>query len=428
MARFDLLVVGAGPAGLSAAAAAARHGAKVCVLDQAAAIGGQIWRRDVQHARPAVPEKLMQELLKRPGATILTASQVVGTDGDRRLLVVREGDGGVKAFECEGLILATGARELMLPFPGWTLPGVSGAGGLQALLKGGVAIAGQRVVVAGTGPLLWVCADMVARKGGSVVAIVESLPVHRLAGFAAGLWRHPGKLAQALALRARQLRTSFIASGNLLRAVGDERVKGVELRQGNRLREFACDRIAYGLGLIANVELGVALGCRTIHDGFAGRAIHVDDHQRTSIGGVFAAGECTGSRGAELAAIEGAIAGLAFVNRFDTDGPEARSRRRWRAFSDRVSGTFAVDRNWAREVADQALVCRCEDVPFKAVKAFGSWEEAKMVTRCGMGPCQGRLCGAAVHALLGWGPTRVRRPLTPLSLGALGGLGGRDSE
>lgn len=428
MARFDLVVVGGGPAGLSAAAVAARHGASVCLVEQSPDIGGQVWRNDVRSARPNVPAPLLKELRGNPCITTLRAAQVIAANGHRHLLVAREGEERAQALEYKGLVLATGARELMLPFPGWTLPGVTGAGGLQALIKGGVPVAGQRVVVAGTGPLLWACADTVVRSGGNVVAIVESASARQLAGFAAGLWRNPGKLIQGLGFRARLAHSRILAGSKLLRAFGDERIKGIEVRQGARSIEIRCDRMAYGLGLIANPELGMALGCRTIADGLAEVAIAVDERQQTSIPDVYAAGECTGSRGAELAAIEGAIAGLAFVGRFDPSGSESSERRRWRVFSQRVGRCFAVDRQWASEVANDELVCRCEDVAFSAVRQFANWGEAKMVTRCGMGPCQGRFCGATTRALLGWGPTSVRRPLSPTSLGVLGGQGGQDND
>ncbi len=416
--RFDWLVVGAGPAGLAAAAAAARHGATVCVVDQGAEPGGQVWRRDVHGARSAVPAALRRELQQTARVTLRPACRVVGVDGPRRLRVAGADD-TVRTLQGDGVLLATGARELMLPFPGWTLPGVSGAGGLQALVKGGVEVAGQRIVVAGSGPLLWVCADSVARRGAEVVAIVEAVPARALAAFAAGLWRHPGKLAQAAALRARQWRTRVITSARLVRAVGDARVEAVELQRGDQRLELACDRVGYGLGLVAHAELGIALGCRTASDDGAELAIDVDERQRTSVAGVYAAGECTGSRGAELAAVEGAIAGLAFVDRFDAGGAEARARRRWREFAARVERGFAFDRDAALAAARDAIVCRCEDVAFAEVAACSGWDEAKRLTRCGMGPCQGRVCGSATRTLLGWGPTRVRAPLTPVSLGVL---------
>ena len=426
--RFDLVIVGAGPAGLSAAVAAARHGATVCVLDRASAAGGQVWRRDIRHARGAVPPRLWRAVQEGAGITMRASTQVVGADGSKRLLVAGIDSGALRTLEYQGLVLATGARELMLPFPGWTLPGVSGAGGLQALVKGGVTVAGQRVVVAGSGPLLWACADTIARHGAELVAIVEAVPARALAGFAAGLWRYPSKLAQAVSFRARQLGTRVITSGQILRALGDERVEGVELRCGARRLELSCDRIAYGLGLIANVELGAALCCGTVADDFAEVAIAVDARQRTSVSGVYAAGECTGSRGAELAAVEGAIAGLEFVGRFDLDGAEARARRRWRAFSARVGRCFAVDRHWAAEAARDAVVCRCEDVAFSELSGCSSWDEGKRLTRCGMGPCQGRMCGAATRALLGWGPAWVRGPLIPTGLRALAGDEGINND
>ncbi len=132
-------------------------------------------------------------------------------------------------------------------------------------------------------------------------------------------------------------------------------------------------------------------------------AIEVDARQLSSIPGIFACGECTGSRGAELAAIEGTIAGLAAVGRFDEQSRLARSRKRWAEFSRRVELSFGFDRQRAVALAQRAVLCRCEDVPFAAVRECAGWEQAKMLHRCGMGACQGQVCGAASRALLGWG-------------------------
>ncbi|MFD1298985.1 FAD-dependent oxidoreductase, partial [Lysobacter gummosus] len=182
----DVLVIGAGPAGLAAARAAATHGVDVVLVDMQARAGGQVWRQDVRRPEASPARKKFQALQARANLRWLGQAQVVAASPGQVLI---EEAGLARELSYRALVLATGARELLLPFPGWTLPGVTGAGGLQALVKQGWPIAAQRVLIAGSGPLLLAAAATARAHGAKVVGIHEQAPAAELARFAARLWR-----------------------------------------------------------------------------------------------------------------------------------------------------------------------------------------------------------------------------------------------
>jgi len=411
-AACDLLIVGAGPAGMAAALAAAPSGARITLLDDNAAPGGQIWRDGPAAHLPPVAMAQREALARHANVQLRCGTRVVGLGGrpgERALLLEDAEDGWTQHYA--RLILCTGARELLLPFPGWTLPGVTGAGGLQALIKGGLPVAGQRIVVAGSGPLLLAAARSARQAGAEVVRIAEQAGWAALAAFAARLPRWPAKAAQAMGL----MQASYRAASHLLAAQGDGRVQSVRLREGRRECEIACERLACGFGLIPNTELGQLLGGRLNARG----GLVVDSYQATGVDGLYAAGECTGFGGSERALVEGAIAGHAAVG----DGAAARAlwpqRARWQAFADTLHRHFALSPALRQLAQPDTLVCRCEDVPHAALAACGSWIDAKLHTRCGMGPCQGRVCGAAAQFLFGWTPAPPRHLLSPARIATL---------
>ena len=231
---------------------------------------------------------MRQRLAGQANVEHFPATRVVACGPGRRLLLEDPQRGWQVGYR--RLVLCTGARELLLPFPGWTLPGVTGAGGLQALAKGGLPLAGQRLVVAGSGPLLLASAASASQCGARLLRVAEQAPARTLAAFAVRLPRWPGKLWQAAGLFAR----SYRADSYVLAALG-ERLEAVRLREGGRVREIACDRLACGFGLVPNVQLGQALGYR-----LDGQALAVDEWQAGSLPD-YAAGECTGFGGSELA-------------------------------------------------------------------------------------------------------------------------------
>lgn len=228
--------------------------------------------------------------------------------------------------------------------------------------------------------------------------------------FGLGLWRWPNKLRQALTLATSRYSPDTWVEA----ALGTERLEAVRLRQGERRWEIACDRLACGYGLVPNVELAQSLGCATL-DG----AVAVDSHQRTSQSHILAAGECTGIGGNELAQVTGRIAGLVATSQLDAIAGVQTEARAWRRFAAQLARTFALNPAIARLAQPDTLVCRCEDVALGALVGHADWTQAKLRSRCGMGACQGRICGQATRVLLGWTPPVPRFPLQPTRIDSL---------
>lgn len=413
---FDVLVVGAGPGGLAAARAAAGFGARVGLIDAQASAGGQVWRHDVAHAAPALARRSMAAALAHPSITWLPQTQVVATQ-DRALLV--EDPQGARWLGYRALVLATGARELLLPFPGWTLPGVTGAGGLQALAKQGWPLQGRRVAIAGSGPLLLAAAATAKRHGAEVLGIYEQASARQVSRFARGLWRWPGKAMQAARLRAELAGVPYRLGCLVTRAHGEGSLQAISVAGPRGRERIACDHLAVGYGLVPNVELPQMLGCRLEGDG-AHPVVCVDAHQRTSVDGVFAVGELCGIGGRDSARIEGAIAGRVASGHADAAARLAPRRRRIRAFADHLKHHFTLDPRIHQLATPDTLVCRCEDVPLSALDGYDDARSAKLATRCGMGACQGRICGTALAELGRFPRSGARPPLFPARLSTLG--------
>ena len=244
----DLLVVGAGPAGMAAAWRAAQNGLRVSVVDDNPAAGGQIWRGGPPEAT------VWFERLRSVDVEMINGARVFQQLRPGTLLA--ETTSGVCELNYSSVVLATGARERFLPFPGWTLPNVMGAGGLQALVKTGLPIEGKRVVVAGSGPLLLAVAAYLRGRGANVLMIAEQAPAMRLARFAVGLFR---KRTQAFELK-RQLKGVPYRSGCWVsEAHGKEQLESVTLVRGGKSWRVACDYLACGFHLVPNVELAELL-------------------------------------------------------------------------------------------------------------------------------------------------------------------------
>jgi D-hydroxyproline dehydrogenase subunit alpha len=402
---FDVVVVGAGPAGLAAACASAESGRRTALVDDTPWLGGQIWRG--QQAHPTIPQATRWvERFRRSKATLLDQCAILGPGGPRTLLA--EHPDGPRQIEWEHLILATGARELFLPFPGWTLPGNFAPGGLQSLAKHGWPVAGKRVVLAGSGPLLMAVGGGLKKMGASIVSINEQAPLPRLISFAAGLLPWPAKLAQAAGLKWVLRGTPFRCGVWPVGAEGAEQLRTVTLTDGRRQWKEECDLLACGFGLVPNVELPLAMGCQLDND-----FVRVDQWQASSVAGVYCAGELTGIGGADAALVEGEIAGLAAGGREDAAQKLMAQRAACHRFRAALAAAFALREEVTRLAAADTLVCRCEDVAFDRMKNFPGWRDAKLQTRCGMGPCQGRVCGAAARILFGWGMESVRPPVLP---------------
>lgn len=416
MNHYDILVVGAGPAGLAAAHAAASCGRKVGIIDDNPQAGGQIWRGGPASQSDARARALWQALQEAPQVHFLLQTRVLSSPAAQQLLVQTPTSSATLHYQ--RLILATGARERLLPFPGWTLPGVTGAGALQALAKGGYPVAGKRVVIAGSGPLLLAAAATLRARGAQIVAIIEQTPRAALARFALCLLATPSKIIQALQL-AQQLRGIPYWKNAYVRAAhGTTQLTSVLVQRGSTRQTLECDYLACAYGLLPNVELAQALGASTLQqDGQL--AVRIDGWQQTSASDVFCAGESSGVGGVDLALLEGRIAGLAACGEVAATQHLFRQRSRWRGFAARLARSFALRPEVLALADDSTIVCRCEDVCHGELKQHISWRSAKLHTRCGMGPCQGRICGGATELLYGWRPMAVRSPIVPARISSL---------
>lgn len=410
-AIFDVLVVGAGPAGMAAAWAAASSGGSVGVVDDNPSPGGQIWRSEAAHpSAPAAAEWYRR--IASVNIAFIHGAKVVDHPGEG--LLIAETWDGVRELRFRKLILATGARERFLPFPGWTLPNVMGAGGLQALAKSGLPVEGKRVVVAGSGPLLLAVAAYLNKHGAEVLLIAEQSSARRLAYFAAALLARPGKAVQAMRLKRDLSGIPYLASCWPVAAEGEGKLERVTLRRGTKTWTVACDYLACGFHLAPNTELAELLDC-ALENG----CVRVDQWQQTSREAVYCAGEPTGIGGLELSLAEGQIAGFAAVERQDRATALFGERKSNQRFARQLDRAFALRAELKSLAAPETIVCRCEDVPLARLRAHESWRAAKLETRCGMGPCQGRICGTAAEFLFGWRAESVRPPVFPASVEAL---------
>jgi NADPH-dependent 2,4-dienoyl-CoA reductase/sulfur reductase-like enzyme len=315
---------------------------------------------------------------------------------------------GLHELRYEKLVLATGAREGFLPFPGWTLPNVMGAGGLQALVKCGLPIADKRVVVAGSGPLLIAVAAYLRRHGAEIAMICEQASWTSLARFGAALFWQPQKVRQGLSLRKELSGVVFHANSWPVRAEGEGTLKVVNIQRGHKIEKVSCDYLACGFHLLPNTELAAILGCR-IQDDY----VQVNELQQTSVPGVYCAGEPTGIGGVELSLAEGQVAGFAAAGRSESATRLFHTRAKLNKFAKVLNRTFSPRAELKNLPHLETIVCRCEDATYGRLQQHTSWRAAKLQTRCGMGPCQGRICGPASQFLFDWRPDSIRPPIFP---------------
>ena len=467
--EHDVVVVGAGPAGLAAAARAASAGLAVALVDAGTRTGGQYWR---QPAGPSVDQGRLAALhhdlatyhrLDQTLGREVAAGRVVHLPGHQVWTLERRDDGfvvhalapgeGVVGAEATGrqverqvhgrqVVLAPGAYDRQVPFPGWTLPGVLTAGGAQALLKGHGVVAGRRVVVAGTGPFLLPVAAGLAAAGAQVVGVHEAGSPTAWLRHLPAVVRNAAKLgeglgyARTLARHQVPVRTRSV----LVAAHGEDQVEAVTVARadgrggvaaGSETR-IAADTLAVGWGFTPQLELPLALGCATHVDVDGSLVCVVDDRQRSSVAGVYVAGEACGVGGAALAVVEGEIAGAAVAGA-PVDDRLRHRRTTLRRFAAAMHQAHPVPSAWMSRLEPDTVVCRCEEVTAGRLRAAVEDQDArdaraaKLLVRTGMGWCQGRVCGYATACLTArWAGTPydpavvATRPVAvPVPLGTL---------
>ncbi|WP_291295515.1 NAD(P)/FAD-dependent oxidoreductase [Elioraea sp.] len=447
--KVDLAVLGAGPAGANAALAAAGHGLSVAVIDENAAAGGQVWRapapsvtRDDADARDgaALREKLRISTVEHLDSA---TAWLIARDDAWRVDVARHGRS--ETVTADALVIATGAHERVMPFPGWTLPGVIGLAAATILLKANGVLPGQRTVVAGCGPLLSLVAASILKAGGTVAAVVDLASRAEWLGALPALAARPDLLARGALWRARiaAARVPVFHRHTVIRAEGTERLGAVRLGRvdaegrlvpGAPEVAIAADALAIGHGLVPDTAATRLLRLRHRYDAASGWVAARDGTLAGSVARLWLAGEVGGIGGAAVAALQGRLAGLAAAQALGRSAAAAEAAQLQAGIA--RAGRAAAAMSWmmrprpamAGGITPETIVCRCEDVPRAAIEAAiaagaRDLNQVKQWTRCGMGPCQGRMCGEAAASLLAphvggrenVAPWTGRPPLRPVS-------------
>lgn len=461
----ECVVVGGGPAGLTAALTAARAGVRVMLVDENSAPGGQYYRQLPASFLPVAPARLGKEHVDgrrlidevRAAGVELALDTVAWGIFDGRTVALASSDRATQVA-AETVVLATGAYDRPVPFPGWTLPGVLTAGGAQNLMKGYRVLPGRRVLVVGSGPLLLVVAHYLLRGGAQVVAVCEAASTR-------GMWRHgPSMLAHLDLVQQgyrywREMKDAgvpFLTGHIIRRALGGEHVTGAVVSRCDQdwrpiagtETQLEVDAVVVGYGFLSSLELSRLAGCdhrwSTEQEGWV--PMRTRDMEST-VPGVCVVGDGAGVAGSAVALEEGRLAGLMAAHHLGRRGGREWERERNKArgrllhlagFRRVMDSVYRVGCGLYTLSDADTMLCRCEEVTVgEALSAIRDGathvNEVKAWTRCGMGRCQGRMCGPALGHLIAQVTGRAvpdagvftpRPPTKPVSLGVLAGAPG----
>lgn len=465
MLSVDICVVGAGPAGIAAATEAAIMGASVLVLDEYAQPGGQYFRRPLRGISMAPDSKLMEEA--REGEKRIDAARQAGVRFLSSTLVWGAfADGAVTTYSdrCEAiqparLILACGAQERPVAFPGWTTPGVITAGAAQALLKGQGVMPGRRILMAGTGPLQIAVAAQLVQAGANVVGVLEASRAGNLFGSGHRFWGQWGRLGEGIQYwrTLRAAKVPLILGRTVARAGGQERLGFVTTTDldddwrpiSGTESQMEVDTLCLGFGLLPSTKLARLAGCQLTFDPRRGGWVPLlDETMLSSRPGVFVAGEAAGIGGARAAELQGTIAGLSAALQLCKGDPKKAEKRISAArkeleselrFARSLNELFTPKPGILELLTEDTIVCRCEEVTVGQLRGeltpwMAELDAVRTVTRTGMGLCQGGVCESLVAQFLSRetgkpisevGGYRIRPPLKPVPVGALADLSER---
>ena len=462
----EVVVVGAGPAGIGAALEAARAGASVVVLDEYPGTGGQYYRQPAPGLEASSDSPLIEHA--PDGLARIREAQATGVEFCQDVLVWGAFPDGSLTILAAGkadvikplkVIIATGGYERAVAFPGWTLPGVITAGAAQALVKGQGILPGRRILMAGTGPLQMAVAAQVVQAGGQVIGVLEANPFGHLLRSGPRFWGQWARLREGYrywrTLRSKGVPLTF--GRTVVRAIGTptlSRVVTAGLDADWRPipgteAEVDVDTLCLGFGLVPNTKLARLMGCDLVHDPCRGGLVPVlTDGMETSRPGVFVAGEAAGVAGAKAAEYQGRIAGInaarqmGKVTSTETEGRLQAARRhlgKELCFARALNEVFAVKPGILDLVTDETVICRCEEIAWGRLRRERSeWattlDAVRSVTRAGFGLCQGTICEPLAAELLAretakpvadLGSYHIRPPLKPITVGALADLSAR---
>jgi NADPH-dependent 2,4-dienoyl-CoA reductase/sulfur reductase-like enzyme len=452
MSTKQFVIVGAGPAGMRAVEQLVAAGQRPVVVDEGSRHGGQIYRQP-----PAVLQRKRRDLY---GFETARASAVLDRfDALRPQIDYRPQTlawqveanalqllhaGRTRTLPFDALILAPGATDRVLPFPGWTLPGVYTLGAAQVALKFQGCLIGPRVVFAGTGPLLYLVAWQYASHGGQVAAVLDTAPATAKWLAAPRLLARPAVAAKGayFVARLRMMGVALHAGVSLLKAEGSERVRALSWRAGGVTHTTECDAIGFGHGLRSETQLADLAGCAFAYDALEQAWLPTRDAAgRSSVRNVYVVGDGASILGADAAELSGARAALAALEDLGLapaePGRAAQIERELQAhigFRRGLETAFAPPAQWAADAPDNLIVCRCEEVSAGELRACAretgtrEMNRLKALTRIGMGRCQGRMCAPAASRLLAHaagcalhevGRLRGQAPIKPIPIAML---------
>mgnify|MGYP002619802734 CR=1 FL=1 len=465
----ELLIVGAGPAGLAAATQASGLGVDTVLIDEQPTPGGQIYRSitttplkdpnilgaDYWYGYGLIEKFLSSGTKYLANATVWGVTRLTGEADEGFEVHYSTGHGGqAHAMTARRILLATGAQERPFPIPGWTLPGVVTAGAAQILLKTSGIAPGEGAVLAGCGPLLYLLAWQYLNAGVKVDRLLETTPPGR---WIRALPHVPGfllspYLAKGLKLM-RAVRSAIPIERHVLalQAVGRNRLESVSFRTKGRLHQVPASHLMLHQGVVPNVNLSRALGLDHVwNDRLACWEPRVDVWGETSSPGIAMAGDGAGIGGARAAEQQGRLAALqvaATLGRIDNMQRDRLAREPRQILARAMRGRAFFDELYQppesyRRPSDDTIVCRCEEISARQVRetvrlgCMGP-NQMKAFLRCGMGPCQGRMCGLTVSELIaeerGMSPAevgyyRIRFPIKPVTLGHVASLSQTDAS
>jgi NADPH-dependent 2,4-dienoyl-CoA reductase/sulfur reductase-like enzyme len=447
----SVVIVGAGPAGIRAACTLVEHGLRPIVIDEARLAGGQGYRRPP----PALSldiKRLMgceygkYEALHRDFDALhdkidyRPRTLVWAIDGNM-LYLISDGRPSTQTFD--KLILATGAMDKVAPLPGATLPGVFTLGGAQIALKDQGCLIGRRVAFVGSSPLLTLAAKQYRQMGAEIALIADTTPLKNKIRELPTLAKSPRTLMRGIAYQAQALAsgTPILSGVTSIAIEGATRVEGVRVTTASgRERTIACDAVALGYGLKPETQLADLAGARFAYDALFNLWLPVTDADGRAADNLYLAGDGAAIGGADAAEASGALAACAVLTDLQIAVPIStmqglrRTVSRLRAFQRGLAGAFAWPRHMIRQLPDDLTLCRCEDVSVGDVRTAMRREIApveinrvKAITRCGMGRCQGRVCGPALQEIVAEaahcsgtaaGRLRGQAPIKPIALAA----------